>query len=116
MVVQNKNKYNRIREGIDFKVLNLELERSQPCHDILNTTLREKFKEHFEELTTQELADQFLLSENEEVNAFSKLLSFVEESLLPDENNLIFAHTQKALRFYKNYFKQKHQTLLFVSV
>ena len=42
-------------------------------------------------MTAQELAEQFMLSENEEVNVFNKLLAFVEGSILPDENGLIFA-------------------------
>ena len=116
VVVQNQNKYSTIKDGVDFKLLNLQLERSAPCNAVLDATLKEKFAEYFEEMTTQELAEQFMLSENEEVNVFSKLLAFVEANILPDENGLIFAQTQKALRFYKNYLKSKQQNLLFVSV
>ena len=32
-----------------------------------------------------------MLSENEEVNIYNQFLQFVEESILPDEDGLIFA-------------------------
>ena len=38
-VVQNKNMYNKLKNGTDFKVLNLELERSEPFKEILDETL-----------------------------------------------------------------------------
>ena len=43
--------YNSIKDGVEFKVLNLDLERSEPFKDILDATLKEKFGEYFKELT-----------------------------------------------------------------
>lgn len=79
--------------------------------------MNEKYAEYLKEMGTQELADQFLLSENDEVNLFNRLLGFVESNVMPtEEDGLIFAQTQRCLRFYRNYLQQKQQNLLFVGL
>ena len=78
VVVQNKNKYSKLEGGQDCKLLNLELERTDAFKEITDETLNEKYAEYLKEMGTQELADQFLLSENDEVNLFNRLLGFVE--------------------------------------
>jgi hypothetical protein len=68
------------------------LEKTEAFKDITDDTLNEKYAEYLKEMGTQELADQFLLSENDEVNLFNRLLEFVESNVMPtEEDGLIFA-------------------------
>lgn len=45
IVVQNTNKYSSL--PTEFKLVNIELERSEPCHSVLDTTLNETIGEEF---------------------------------------------------------------------
>lgn len=117
VVVQNTNRYHTL--PTEFKLVNLQLERSEPFKEILNSTLKERLgDDYFTELTSNEIFDQLVFGENEEENSYQKFCAFMESSLLPQEGeaNLIFAPTTKALRFYRSYFKRQLYDVLFVSV
>ena len=99
--------------------MNLELERTEPCHEILDSTLKQSLGEdYFSELTKEELVEQLILGDNPEVNCYNKLCSFLEKALVPQEGEgtLIFAPTTKALRFYRNYFRKQLADVMFVGV
>ena len=45
VIVQNKNRYSSSSLPVDFKLVNLELQRSEPCADILNETIKSRLGE-----------------------------------------------------------------------
>ena len=105
---------------MDFKLVNLELQRSEPFTEILNETIKSRLGEDLmNELTQDELVQELIHSdENQETNLYQKFCEMIEKSLVPSEgdSDLIFVPTTKALRFYRNYFRKQMQDVLFVGV
>ena len=55
-----------------------------------------------------------MLSEDEDLNVYTKFLHSLEE--LIDNDQLSFGHTQKSLKFYQKHFKRKQSNVLFVTM
>jgi hypothetical protein len=63
----------------EFKLVNLELERSEPCKDVLDSSLMESLGEDFfSELSPQEIVEQIVLGDNTDTNVYLKFCSFME--------------------------------------
>lgn len=75
-------------------------------------------------MTEQEQGHELMFSENEEVNKYDKLLSWIEnvilsqpqESLDKANDALTVAYTVRSTQFLKNYHKKKLNDVLFVSL
>jgi hypothetical protein len=68
VVCQNKNEFSLLPRP--FKVLNLEIERSDPLEDLLASTVNTQFADYLNNFTNEELTKQFLFSENSDMNLF----------------------------------------------
>ena len=64
VIVQNKNRYTSSSFPVDFKLVNLELQRSEPFTEILNETIKSRLGEDLmNELTQEELVQELIHSD-----------------------------------------------------
>ena len=82
VVVQNTNRYNSLPK--EFKLVNLELERSEPCKEVLDSTLQERLGEDFfRELTPAEIVEQIVIGDNTDLNVYQNYCDFMQKCMLP---------------------------------
>ena len=121
VVVSNVNRYDgaQIKESNMFKLINLDLQKTEPCKDILNSELLQSLGDDFlTEFSPEEVVQQLILGDNEDLNCYEKFCSFIESAMVPAEGqpDLIFAPSTRAVQFYRNYFRKQHADVLFVGV
>jgi len=93
VVIQNSNEFSSMltqnageadpAKANAFKLGNIDLERKN-CDKLTNTSLKERFKDYFDEFSEKELNERFLgFDEDTQLNVYQDLLSFIEETLIP---------------------------------
>lgn len=94
--------------------MNLELERVQ-CEALFQDVLERRYAKYLKDFTRKEFESTFLLGEDRLDEVFGMLTVFIEEALF-ERPPVIYAQTQRMLKFYKNHLRRKQETVCFLQV
>ena len=94
--------------------MNLPLERVY-CRDLEQINIEKKYSKYLADFSKKEFEQEFLLSEERIDEVFHIFSSFIEDMLF-DRTPVIYAQTQRMLKFYRNHLRRRQAQVLFMQV
>ena len=112
VIVQNKNEFSELPNK--FKIVNLDMERTDPLTYLRDTNVQALTDSYKESFSADEIQQMFFFSDDTETNLFQQFLKSLKGAILDDE--LIYGHTKRGLGFLRNLLQELKKDALFVTL
>jgi hypothetical protein len=94
--------------------MNLPCERIE-CKQLRSEALERRYAQYLKDFTKKEFENEFLLSEDHIEEVFGYLASFIEDTIFT-KPTILYAQSNRMLKFYKTHLRRKQSKILFISL